>query len=199
MTDTVALFITWTTYGTWLPGDERGYVSDTLRPEGGFLPKQNQFGTPYADGNAHTREQASELQQWPTIWLTAAEALVVAHSLVRLATKRGWMILRAAIMSNHVHAVVINCPIDGPAVRRTLKGITQTDLSDSVGENRRWWTSGGSNRRRCGERSISETVLYVANQHGKLAEVIDNVAVIPQESENERRGLSPPSPPGDEV
>jgi len=34
--DTVAMFFTWTTYGTWLPGDERGHVSNKLRPTGGF-------------------------------------------------------------------------------------------------------------------------------------------------------------------
>ena len=34
------LHITWTCYGNWLPGDRRGYVSNTLRPEGGFRPKE---------------------------------------------------------------------------------------------------------------------------------------------------------------
>ncbi|MEX1230369.1 MAG: hypothetical protein WEB58_09020 [Planctomycetaceae bacterium] len=179
MDDPVALFITWTTYGTWLPGDERGYVSNAILPQGGSLPKQNQFDTPYVVGDAHTHGRARDLQKSPAVWLTAAEALVVANSLVRVATERGWMILRAAVMSNHVHTVVIDCPLDGPAVRRVLKGNTQADLSNSVGENRRWWTRRGSDRRRCGERSIGETVRYVANQWGKMAEVIENVVVIP--------------------
>src|SRR3954454_4062773 len=35
---TFALHITWTCYGTWLPGDERGHVSDVIFPDGGFVP-----------------------------------------------------------------------------------------------------------------------------------------------------------------
>lgn len=27
MPDPLAFFLTWTTYGTWLPGDERGWVA----------------------------------------------------------------------------------------------------------------------------------------------------------------------------
>jgi len=107
MDDTVALFITWTTYGTWLPGDNRGYVSNTLSPKGGFCPKHNQPGSPYAANDAYTRERARAIQRWPTVWLTSAQATIVAKSLVGVATKRKWMILRAAVMSNHVHVLVI--------------------------------------------------------------------------------------------
>jgi hypothetical protein len=174
-------------YGTWLPGDERGYVSNTLTPRSGFRRKQNRPGTPYAVDDPHTRERAQALQKWPTVWLNPTQAVVVATSLLRVATEHGWMILRAAVMSNHVHVVVIGCPIKGEAVRRILKGNTQADLSDSVGESRRWWTAGGSDRRRCGERSIRATIQYVADQPGKLAEVIENVVVIPTLND-ERRG-----------
>jgi REP element-mobilizing transposase RayT len=183
MIDPVALLITWTTYGTWLPGDERGYVSNTLHRGGGFEPKHNQPGTPYTADDAYTRERARSLQEWPTVWLTPPQANVVAHSLVRVAVERGWMVLRAAIMSNHVHVVVTGCPIDGSAVRRILKGNTQADLSKSVGESRRWWTAGGSDRVREGAQSIESTVEYVACQAGVLAEVVENAVVIP-----ERRG-----------
>ncbi|MCA9109357.1 MAG: hypothetical protein KDA52_05390 [Planctomycetaceae bacterium] len=31
MSEPLAFFLTWTTYGTWLPGDERGWVDDRLR------------------------------------------------------------------------------------------------------------------------------------------------------------------------
>jgi REP element-mobilizing transposase RayT len=169
-----AMFFTWTTYGTWLPGDERGHVSNRLRPDGRFEPKQNRPGTPYAAGDPFTRQRARELQSWPTVWLTEPQAAVVAKSLAELSQLRGWMILRAAVMSNHVHVVLAKCPTDGPAVRRILKGVTQSDLSKSVGQSRRWWTSGGSDRLRQGEPSILETVRYTANQPGKLAEIVEN-------------------------
>jgi hypothetical protein len=39
-----ALLLTWTCYGTWLPGDARGYVSNTRSNHGGFEPLQNAPG-----------------------------------------------------------------------------------------------------------------------------------------------------------
>ena len=38
MPDPIAFFITWPTYGTWLPGDERGWVE---YHQGWQLPSQN--------------------------------------------------------------------------------------------------------------------------------------------------------------
>jgi len=177
MTDTAALFITWTTYGTWLPGDERGHVSNTLIQQEGFLPKQNRPGTPYAAGDAYTRERARRIQKWPAVWLSASQAVVAAASLVTVAVKYEWVILQAAVMSNHIHVVVVRCPLDGPAVRRILKGNVQVELSSAAGESRRWWTAGGSDRVRIGERSIDETARYVADQPGKLAGVVENVVI----------------------
>jgi hypothetical protein len=36
-------------------------------------------------------------------------------------------------MSNQVHMVVANCPDDGPAVRRVLKGVAQAALNQLSG------------------------------------------------------------------
>ena len=44
--DAFALHITWTTYGSRLPGDERGYVSNTYLPSEGYQPKQNAPSAP---------------------------------------------------------------------------------------------------------------------------------------------------------
>ena len=69
-----AIHITWTCYGTWLPGDARGYVSNTRSPEGGFEPKQNTPGTPYTRDDPLTRNLARQEQSHPTVWLTTEQA-----------------------------------------------------------------------------------------------------------------------------
>jgi REP element-mobilizing transposase RayT len=171
--DPFALLITWTCYGTWLPGDERGHVSNVLQPEGGFLSKQNVPGTPIAPGDAFTRAQARSLQKGETVWLTPEQARTTATALVSAARERGWRILRAAVMANHVHVVVCDCPDDGPVVRRVLKGVSQADLSRAQGRPQRWWTQGGSDRYKHGQAAITAAVAYVANQQGKLAEIVD--------------------------
>src|ERR1700736_1916240 len=98
-----ALFITWTCYGNWLTGDKRGYVSNTQLPGGASLPKPNVPGPPYTSDDPLTRHRANVLMKHPPVRLSVAEAITVAESLVEAAAKRGWRILRAAIMANHVH------------------------------------------------------------------------------------------------
>jgi REP element-mobilizing transposase RayT len=183
-----AILVTWTCYGTWLPGDERGFVSNKLRGDGSFDRKRNAPGTePHAD-DPYTHSVASELQEWPTVMLTPAQALAAANSLCELARKRKWIIHRAAIMANHVHVVVANCPDDGPAARRVLKGVTSADLSRAEGKSLRWWTAGGSNRYLKGTEAIEAGIQYVAEQEYKLAEVINNVAYSCFDEKTGRRG-----------
>jgi REP element-mobilizing transposase RayT len=168
-----ALFITWTCYGTWLPGDERGHVSNTLWPGGGFIPKENRIGVTARCDDASAHDQAQLLQNWDAVWLSAEEAVTAASALNGAAETRLWRILRAAVMANHVHVVVTDCPDDGPGVRRVLKGNANAELSRVRGRSPRWWTTGGSNHDLYSEESILATMRYVANQHGKLAEFVD--------------------------
>ena len=133
-----ALHITWTCYGTWLPGDPRGYVSNTLTPGSAYIPKQNIPGTPPMSNDSRTYSMAQFNQKGDTVLLTPELAIVVCQSLVGSADQRRWRILRGAVMRNHVHVVVCDCPDDGPGVRRVLKGVSQSDLTKHTGQSRRW-------------------------------------------------------------
>jgi len=167
-----AIHITWTCYGTWLPGDERGYVSNTLLPRAGYLPKANTPGTPYTVDDPYTRGQARSLQRDPSVLLDTQQALVVAHALVRAAQARSWNIVRSALMPNHIHNVVMNCPDDGPGVRRILKGNAHSALAEKYGRKQRWWTAGGSDRYKHDWEAIENAVTYVEQQSGKLVEIV---------------------------
>ncbi len=173
---TFALLETWTCHGQWLPGDRRGYVSNTLTDEG-YRPKRNEPGTPYDRDDARTYERARQLQKYPTIWLTRLQGECVARAAIGAAVEREWLILRGAVMSNHVHMVVANCPDDGPAVRRVLKGVTQAALNKLVGRPARWWTRGGSDRYKLGARAIEAAVSYVAGQAHMLCAIASNEIV----------------------
>ena len=168
-----ALHITWTTYGSRLPGDERGYVSNTFVPGEGYRRKENSPETASRADDAATRERARNLQKWPTVYLTAVEAIAAARCLVETAQRYGWRIPRAALMANHAHVLVMDCAADGPAVRRVLKGNTQAHLSKNHGSPRVWWTTGGSDRAKHGQEAIEGTIKYIADQEYKLAEIID--------------------------
>jgi REP element-mobilizing transposase RayT len=111
------------------------------------------------------------------MYLNAEQAALVVERLVTSAAEREWRILRAAVMSNHVHVVVVDCPEDGPGVRRGLKGPTQARLSEHASGPRRWWTQGGSDRYLYSHDAIQRAVNYVARQHGILAQIVDMVVV----------------------
>jgi len=175
-----ALHITWTCYGTWLPGDPRGHVSNSLLPDGSFLPKRNIPGTAYSEGDARTHQRAQALQKYPTVLLAASQALCVVKSLLEAANARDWRILRAAVMSNHTHVVIADCPDDGSAVRRILKGVTQAALSRADGRPTKWWTKGGSDRYKHGHEAIEAAIRYVARQAGVLAAIDDMRIVLPR-------------------
>jgi REP element-mobilizing transposase RayT len=176
-----ALHVTWTTYGSRLPGDARGYVSNTIKPKGGFEPKENVRGTPVRAGDAYTSTHASTLQKFPAVLLSREQARWVAEELVGVGMKEGWRIPRAAVMENHVHVLVTDCPQDGPLVRRKLKGVVQAGLSKRLGKPMKWWTDDGSNRYKHDEAAIAAADNYIANQSGMLAGVVDNRAFVVNE------------------
>ncbi|MBA4017365.1 MAG: hypothetical protein C0483_09350 [Pirellula sp.] len=172
-----ALLITWTCYGTWLPGDRRGYVANTRSARGGFEPLRNIPGTPVDADHAETRALARARQSHETTLLRLDDALVVAEGLIEAARSREWSIVRGAVMANHLHLVVMKCPDNGPAVRRVLKGVSQAALNARCGI-RKWWTQGGSNRYLHDETSILGAVRYVKQQEFCLVHIADN-AIVP--------------------
>ena len=113
--DPFALFISWTCFGNWLPGDERGYVSNTQLPRGLWLPKENVPGTPYTKDDPLTRHQARVLMNQPPTRLTSSLALAVAESLVDAAQKRAWRIMRGAVV-----LVVLRSECRDSTERRTI-------------------------------------------------------------------------------
>lgn len=167
-----ALFITWTTYGTWLPGDPRGYVSNTLLPGGAYERKRNQRGTPCGQDDPATLAAARRFQEHATVWLTQTESRVAAEAIRQAAVERDWVILRAACMANHIHSLITNCPADGPAVRRVIKGVSSAALSEAAGAPRRWWTRGGSDRYLHDQAAIAAADRYIHNQSGMLCEIV---------------------------
>lgn len=66
-------FLTWTTYGTWLPGDERGFVSPKF-DEAVIEPRNHRPGDDYDTGRPRLRELARSKMAGPAIWLTTEHA-----------------------------------------------------------------------------------------------------------------------------
>ncbi|MEX1096182.1 MAG: hypothetical protein WED34_09040 [Planctomycetales bacterium] len=175
--DAFAFFVTWTTYGTWLPGDPRSHASNVISDDRRYVSQERRFATPYTVGDERTLQRARQLQKDATARLDADLALVAAHAIIDACRERGWRISRGALIANHVHCVVMDCPADGPSVRRVLKGVSQAKLCDHAGINRRWWTRGGSNRPKHGGQAVAAANDYVENQSEILVRIAESEVV----------------------
>jgi len=96
--------LTWTTYGTWLPGDDRGFVGKQLDADGApFM--HNTPGTPY-DRHEPLLFRAMEMTlKGPPIYLVLDQASALIDQFLETAGYRQWMVLATAVMRSHVHIV----------------------------------------------------------------------------------------------
>src|SRR5690242_6610356 len=97
--------LTWTTYGTWLPGDRRGFVSD-LRDAEGTKVRHNEPGTPCDADLLGLQHHSRSVMKAEPILLDVEQAHVLLEQLKETARFRGWSLIAVAIMANHVHLVV---------------------------------------------------------------------------------------------
>ncbi len=162
--------LTWTTYGTWLPGDDRGFVSN-VRDGPGPEVKHNTPGTPCDANQRGLAIAAREQMTGPTIRLTAALAGPLAEQFRETARFRGWTLLGVAIMANHVHLVVaVPGDPDPEALLRDFKSYGSRCLNRLAGKPRSqtWWTTSGSRRILRDKRAERNALAYVRNQESPL-------------------------------
>ena len=91
MPDALAYFLTWPTYGTWMPGDERGWIKYRKGMQGpDSILKREAAARMTEDACRLDREQRQ-----------LVEATINDHC-----QTRGWTLLAVNCRSNHLHVVV---------------------------------------------------------------------------------------------
>jgi REP element-mobilizing transposase RayT len=161
--------LTWTTYGTRLPGDSRGFVS-RVRTETEIVT-HNQPDTPFDADIPALRRYAESILAHPPVWLTTEQANTAAEQLRETAGYRGWPLLAVAVMANHVH-LVVEVP-DAIAAGKLLTDFKayatrRLDRDFGNGAKQRWWTERGSTRALKHPDAAAAAVEYVKNQHAPL-------------------------------
>ena len=145
--------LTWSTYGVWLPGDERGW---TRRNAGQQRPN-----------HLLARNIQQKLKQQPVI-LNDAQRQLVEATIRRHCALRNWELMAVNCRTNHVHLVVA-APLSPDEIQRQLKTWCSRELSaldqrrDVGGPagRRTWWGNRGSGRYLNDERSLEAAILYV--------------------------------------
>jgi len=91
----VGYLITFTTYGTWPHGDERGSVDK----------EHNRYGSPFVVSNPHEhRREYSTLKNQP-LGLSENQREQVLRAIMEVCRFRGWHAYAVHVRSNHVHVV----------------------------------------------------------------------------------------------
>ncbi len=125
----VGYMVTWTTYGTWLQGDKRGYVCD-----GKVLP-----------ADAGLEEANKKLQKSGFVRLTSKRKKVVEDAVLKEAQRIGQKILAMAVCSNHIHLVVSSGYESIESTVSRYKNVATSALK-KTGLTKRIWTRGFDKR-----------------------------------------------------
>jgi REP element-mobilizing transposase RayT len=172
-------FLTWTTYGSWLPGDRRGFVGQ-LRDDNDLPYIHDLPGTP-CDADVPQLEKAMRAaMNGPPIRLTHDQATTVTAQFHETAAYRNWLLLAVGVMANHIH-IVVGVPGD-PEPDKLLhdfKAYASRRLNRNWARpmNGTWWTESGSKRKLRDEQAIREAVKYVQDQEYPLVIWINEEAV----------------------
>jgi REP element-mobilizing transposase RayT len=163
--------LTWTTYGTWLPGDERGFVS-AVRDQTGAQATHNQPATEYDRDRPHLEGYSKATQKLASVRLTRTQAAAVCRQMQTTADLRHWKLFAIAVMANQIHAVVgVPGDPDPSSLLRDFKSYCARQLNQTSPsrERQRWWTKSGSTRMLPDETAILAAIRYVENQEWPLA------------------------------
>ena len=155
--DPLAFFLTWTTYGSWLPGDDRGWV----------------------DGRGHVHDAEplraasvrTRMAETP-VSFDAGQRIAVEQAIDAHCRLRGWHLYAVHCRPQHVHVVVTAVDRGPEDVMTQLKAWCTRSLARPTRSPRRsrfrkrWWTEGGSKRRIFHEGDLAAVMTYVKDCQG---------------------------------
>lgn len=149
MSEMVGVFITWTTYGTWLPGDARGWRS---RKGGQQLP----------DAILVVRSAAKLISE-PVV-LRIADRFAVEAACHKHCNFRDWTLHAVNARTNHVH-VVVSAYVKPQVIRDQLKANCTQSLRAQADPLfcERTWTKGGDCQVLFDEDNLFDAIDYVKN------------------------------------
>ncbi|QDT17992.1 transposase [Alienimonas californiensis] len=160
--------LTWTTYGSRLPGDERGFVGRVRerRPEDvpGRRRVHNRPQTEIDAAKPSLERVAQRRMTHPPTRLHAECVRPLLNQFAETAGVRGWRCLAAAVMADHVHLLIgVNGDPAPDAILRDFKAYGSRALNRRLGA-RRWWSDGGSTRRKTTSEAVLAAARYVRDQ-----------------------------------
>ncbi|WP_442507641.1 transposase [Novipirellula sp. SH528] len=147
MQDPIAFFITWPTYGTWLPGNQRGWIEYR---HGWQLPNRN------LEQMCETRMTEKQCL------LTFSQRQIVSAQVAETCEFRRWTLHAVDCRSNHAHIVISAANTEPKKIRKDIKAwCTRRLKENSLSTRENWWAERGSIRYVLNYESLATVVEYV--------------------------------------
>lgn len=147
MSKMIGYMVTWTTYGSWLPGDQRGYVR-----HGKIL-----------SGDEKILRASRTLQKSAAVKLDSDARAIVRQAILSEAERMTHRIEALAVCTNHVHLVARPCHELIEQIVSRYKNVAVFALRD-YGWVGRIWTRGFDKRFCFSPEDLDRRIEYV-NKH----------------------------------
>ena len=149
MDDPIAFFLTIAAYGTWLPGDQRGWV-------------EYRHGWQLPDPVRELEAKARMTEE--SCILKPAERAIVEGQVAETCAHRGWTLHAVNCRSNHMHAVIGASGVGPKRIRQDIKAWCTRRLKERSDFNREnWWAERGSIRWIFDSEGLDIAVVYVTD------------------------------------
>lgn len=153
----LAYFITFTTHGSWLHGDERGSVD----------PWHNQYESPTIDRNDAIQNSDRKRMRRDSVVLNAEMRRAVEVTIRNVCNFRDWTLYALNVRTNHVH-VVVSAEQSPERVMNTLKSwstrrLREANLYDC---DHSPWTRHGSTRYLWNDEELQAAGKYTVEGQG---------------------------------
>jgi REP element-mobilizing transposase RayT len=143
----IGYMVTWTTYGTWLQGEKKGYVKD-----GEILA-----------GNDKLKSANQNQQKFQTVKLDSDQKQIVQNAILQEARKIKQKIFAIAVCSNHIHLVAEVSSESIEQIVHRYKRLSSFVLRKADLDGKIWST--GFDKRFCfTDKDIEQKIQYV-NKH----------------------------------
>jgi len=140
----VGFMATWTTYGTWLQGDKKGYVKNGI----------------VLEANPELEKSNKELLKHNKIKIPKQLRETVKNAILKESEEIGQKVYAITVCSNHIHIVVESIgKSSGYSVGRFKKAATK--VLRKYGFNDKVWTKGFDKRYCYDEQELKKKIKYV--------------------------------------
>ncbi len=150
--------LTFTCYGTWLHGDERGSVDRY----------NNSFEADRVSPSISREEYVQHFRMGHSPFkLDAEERAIVHHSISETCDRPWWTLHSLNVRTNHVHAVVTGDELPNP-MGTAFKAWATRRLKEAalIERGTKVWTRGGSTPYLWTEENVAAAILYVSEGQG---------------------------------